>query len=393
MSASPVQPAPVQQNHAASRFDREFDLLLAFCTDSPQREDRVRALLRDPLDWTRFGDIAEHHGLIPHVGDGLAAFRDLIPGEAVRSLRGLCESNARRTLWLSRELLRIVKHLESRDIPALPYKGPALAELLYGNVTARQFSDLDILIHARDYARTKAALSEAGFTPGVALRPPEEAALLRTGYELTFDGVNGRNLLEIQWQVLPRFYAVDFDMPAMFARAVTQSVAGVTVRALRADDLLLALCAHAAKHLWMQLSWMYDIATLARMSQLDWDSLWRQAERLGIRRIVGVTFLSAHRLFGTPLPPQTPRDAAVEAIVADLIPGIAGSAPFDPESIDYFRQFARCREKRSDRARFWWRLATTPSVGEWSTVSLPGPLFPLYRVVRAARLATRAFNG
>lgn len=387
-----MQPAPAQQNHAVSSFDREFDLLLACCTDPLHGEDRVRSLLRDSLDWTRFADIAEHHGLIPHVGDRLAAFSDLIPAEAMRSLRGLCETNAKRTLWLSRELIRVVKHLESQGIPALPYKGPALAELLYGNVTGRQFSDLDILIHARDYTRTKAALSEVGFKPGLALSPPVESALLRTGYELTFDSVNGRNLLEIQWQILPRFYAVDLDMEAIFARAVTQSVAGVAVRALRADDVLVTLCVHAAKHLWMQLSWLYDIATLARISQIDWGSVWRQSEKLGTRRIVGVTLLLAHRLLGAPLPPEMPRDAAAESVVAGLIPTIARSTPFDPESIDYFRRFAMTREKRSDRARFWWRLATTPSTGEWSTVSLPGPLFPLYRVVRAARLAKRAFN-
>lgn len=392
MSAPPVQPAPAQQNHAVSKFDREFDLLLAFCTDSQHRKDRVQSLLRDPLDWRRFAEIAEHHGLIPHVGDGLAVLSDLIPDEAMRSLRGLYESNTKRTLWLSRELLRIVKHLESRDIPALPYKGPALAELLYGNVTARQFSDLDILIHARDYARTRAALSEAGFTPGLALSLPVESALLRTGYEVAFDSVNGRNLLEIQWQILPRFYAVDFDMEAIFARAVTQSVAGVTVRALRADDLLLALCAHAAKHLWMQLSWIYDSATLARISQFDWHSVWSQAEKMGIQRIVSVTFLLAHRLLGAPLPPKMQKDAGLDGLVSDLIPTIARSAPFDPESIAYFRQFATSREKRSDRARFWWRLATTPGTGEWSTVSLPGPLFPLYRAVRLARLAKRSLS-
>jgi len=386
-----VQPAPGQQNHAASGFEREFDLLLVFCADSLHSDDQVRVLLRDPLDWTRFADIAEHHGLIPHIGDRIAAFSDLVPAEAMRSLRELYESNARRTLWLSRELIRIVSHLESRGIAALPYKGPALGEFLYSNVTARQFSDLDILVQARDVARTRSALAEIGFAPGITLTPHAERAFLESGYELTFDSPNGRNLLEIQWQILPRFYAVDFDMEAFFDRAVTQNLAGVTIRALRAEDLLLVLCVHAAKHLWMQLSWLCDIAALARTAKVDWNWVWDQSDGLGIRRIVEVTFALAHRLLGAPLPPSMETDVSAGALVEDLIPSIVKSAPFDPESLDYFRRVAKTRERRSDRTRFWWRLATTPSTGEWSAIQLPAPLFPLYCVVRAARIAKRIF--
>jgi len=49
----------------------------------------------------------------------------------------------------------------------------------------------------------------------------------------------------------------------------------------------------------------------------------------------------------------------------------------------------RLRERTRDQLRFAARLALTPSVGEWQSVGLPAPLFPLYRVVRLFRLAKR----
>ncbi len=374
-------------------MDPEFALLLACCRDlSPaDRDGQIRALTGRPLDWGRFLSAAEHHGVIPQVGATLCAADHVVPADQYPTIRRLYDSNARRALWLSGELIRVVKHLESHKILAVPYKGPALAQFLYGDVVRRQFSDLDILVHARDVARTRNALVEIGFTPGTTLTPREERAFLQSGYELTFDSPNGRNLLEIQWQILPRFYAVDFDMEGFFERAVTQNLAGVTIRSLRADDLLLVLCVHAAKHLWIQLSWLFDIAALARTAQLDWDSVWRQSEALGIRRIVEVTVALAQRLLGTPLPPGMQKDPNPDALAAELIPLIANSSAIDPESIAYFQRFARTREGTGDRARFWWRLATTPSMGEWSTLRLPAPLFPLYRVVRAARLVRRIF--
>ncbi len=87
-----------------------------------------------------------------------------------------------------------------------------LAEILYGNVALRQFSDLDLLIRSRDLPAVKSALAELGYHPALHLTPAAERAYLKSGYEYTFDGAHGRNLIEIKWQVLPRFYSIDFDV-------------------------------------------------------------------------------------------------------------------------------------------------------------------------------------
>jgi len=47
------------------------------------------------------------------------------------------------------------------------------------------------------------------------------------------------------------------------------------------------------------------------------------------------------------------------------------------------------RERARDKLRFLFRLAFTPSIGEWEVVRLPAPLFPLYRIIRLFRLAGR----
>jgi hypothetical protein len=153
------------------------------------------------------------------------------------------------------------------------------------------------------------------------------------------------------------------------------------------------LCAHAAKHLWIQLSWLCDVSALVNSARIDWDLVWSQADKLGIRRLVEATFTLAHQLLDTPLPPAMQADSHVQMLVAEIIPLIVRSAPFDNESMAYFRLFAQSRERPLDRARFWWRLATTPSVGEWSAVRLPAPLFPLYHIVRITRLRRRILGN
>jgi predicted nucleotidyltransferase len=292
---------------------------------------------------------------------------------------------------LTLDLRNIHRHLQARGVEELPYKGPVLAEALYGNVALRQFSDLDLLVRSDELPRIKAALGELGYEPGLRLAKAAERDYLKSGYEYTFDGARGRNLLEIKWQVLPRFYSVGLDVDEFFERASTVTIEGQKLSTICDQDLLLVLCVHAAKHAWKQISWLCDIVQLARSRSLDWAALRAEAERLGIARIVAVTFLLAHKLLGAELPKKIWSDAKAEGLAQRIVSLIVAEEEFDPESLAYFRLMMELRERRRDRISFWWRLMATPGAGEWSAVRLPGPLFPLYRAVRVWRLAGKLF--
>lgn len=104
-----------------------------------------------------------------------------------------------------------------------------------------------------------------------------------------------------------------------------------------------------------------------------------------------MTFLLAHKLLGAGLRAQlgTERDPGAEVLARRIVHLIVAEDEFDTESMTYFRLMMELRERRRDRVSFWWQLLITPGAGEWSAVQLPGPLFPLYRVVRICRLAGR----
>jgi hypothetical protein len=370
----------------------EFELLLACCAHASSNE-RIREILEGPLDWKRLLQLAGHHAVIPQLYQALLA-SNVVPQETLPLLQQRYEANVRQTLWLTRELVRILSHLQRNSIETLPYKGPVLAEILYGNVALRQFSDLDLLIHEADLAKAKAALLELGYKPALQLTPRQNRAYLDSGYEYAFDSSLGRNLLEMQWRILPRFYSINFDVDAFFSRSMVLSLRGHSLRTPCREDLMVVLCVHAAKHAWVQLSWLCDIAELAQ--SVDWVVVQDHAQRLGIERIVEVTFVLAVRLLGTRMPqPVQERirnDRAAEGFADRILPIITQGAEYDTESMAYFRLMMDVRERSRDRLRFLWRLASTPSVGEWSSIRLPGPLFPLYRVVRLKRLARRLIS-
>lgn len=401
MATAPLTPtvsSAIREKQPAPAFasSPEFKLLVACCGQSSkgERAERVREILQKPVDWERLVQLAAHHRVVPHLYRTLSVSAGA-PASALQMLQQGYEANARQTLWLTRELLRILGHLESHGINALPYKGPVLAEILYSNVALRQFSDLDVLIHAADVARTKATILELGYRHTLELTPQQERAYLNSGYEYAFDSSHGQNLLEMQWQILPRFYSVGFDVDEFFDRAARVSLGGHSLPTLCAEDLMLVLCVHAAKHAWMQLSWLCDISELAQ--SVDWTVVQKRAQRLAVERIVAVTFVLAQGLLGTPMPHpvlgQAEKDPAVEDIVKEILPIITQETEYDTESISYFRLMMDLRERWQDRFHFLWRLVSTPGVGEWSAIRLPGPLFPLYRIVRLARLTARLVSA
>ena len=379
----------------SATLDGEWSLLLAACSLIPRQDkiERVRTLLRNPIRWKFLFDLADRHGTLPLLYEGLSGVEDAVPSEEMRSLKQSYQTNLHKALLLSRELIRIVERLSAVGADVMPYKGPALAEAVYGDIALRQSGDIDLLICPQDLPRACDAVRELGYTPHFVLTAAEERAYLKSGYEYAFDGPGGPNLLELQWAIQPRFYAVDFDMVGMFQRGVPTSVAGQPMKTLALEDLILVLSVHAAKHVWGRLVWLCDMARLMSRTDLNWKVVATQARDLGIARILRVTMLLAKGFLDAEIPPVAPdiltEDPVCLTLAEEIKTQIVSEASRNVESLAYFRLMLRLRERTSDRVRFVHRLVLTPGPNEWTAVRLPEPLFPLYRLIRLSRLSAR----
>jgi len=376
--------------------DPEFRFLLSCCAVGTPSDNYERDG-RSSLDWQRLLRLAEHHGVTPLVYRALRDVDAGIPAPIQGELRQRYEGNAKRNLVFVGELIRILDCLEAQAIDAIPYKGPVLAEAVYGDLALREFYDLDVLIRPADFARASEALKSLSYVPNVQLSSAQQRASQRSGYECAFDGPLGKNLLEMQWAIVPRFFSVDFDVERFFERATVTDIGGDPVKTLCAEDLLLTLCVHAAKHGWVRLCWLRDIAAVTQLSGLDWDRSLAEAKDLGILRIVGVSLTLAVRLLEATTPDSVLQKIQADATIPKLCDLIAVDIPeseaYSTESVEYFRLMLNLRERLSDRLRFGARLAFTPSTGEWDLVNLPAPLFPIYRVVRLFRVTRRLLSA
>src|ERR1700687_2422296 len=350
----------------ALQTENRFELLCALANSELSREQRARVANWNlsALDWSEVIRLAEYHGVLPLAARNLIELGRVkdgrgLPLEVERSLRSAYEANLRRSLWFTAELARIMQHFERRQLRAVPYKGPVLAQSLYRDLGLRRLSDLDFLISPADFERAKQALAEIGYRPSGEFKralesPAAERLWLRTGFARSFDGAAGKHLLELQWALLPHFYAVDLRVQDLLARAGKTVVGESEVPCLSPEDSLLVLCLHAAKHLWTRLIWLSDIAETLRSysgtQTIDYSLVFSRARALGIVRILGVSFWLVKSLLRAEIPKPAEEmiaaDPRAPALGRKFAARLARGATYNFESTEYFRLIVESRERR-----------------------------------------------
>jgi len=393
VSASATQPALA--GHRPSQIAElhnspELELLLT-CARREMSADHTRhalGLLDHSLNWSLLIEQARAHRLFPllywHWTKSLGLD---FPPEIAEQLDDRFRANVARSLLLMRDLVNIVGLLGSRSIPAIPFKGPALAESLYGNAALRECVDLDILIRHRDVPEAIRTLVSAGYEDGKQLTPAQQRAFVATQYEYALLSPAGI-LVELQWRIVPRHFSLPLTEEQYWSRIQSLTVCGREMNSLSCEDLLLLLCFHGGKHGWGKLIWLADVAELlASHPHLDWGYVLDHARRAGGLRLLLLAVVLANRLLGTTIPNHLEqplaRDRTVEQI-ADSIGCnvVTGELPTCVKSQFYL---LRVRERWQDRLRYVVRFTSTATPMEWKIVGLPPSLFVLYSFLRVLR--------
>jgi hypothetical protein len=336
--------------------------------------------------------LARRHGMTSLLHRHLAARPD-VPRALADAVRAAHGRAARRALALAGELARLLRRLEDEGVPALAYKGPALAVQAYGDLSLRSPSDLDLLVTPGDAPRALAVLADAGYRAGYAPTPAQDRCFRATDGDYPLVHGETEALVELHCRASSRRFGVRLETAELATRAVAVPLGGATVAAPAPDDLLLALLVHGAKHRWPRLEWLTAASSLARRAEIDLGSFLARAERHGGRRMALVGLALARDVVGLPLLADVEREIERDPAVPHLRDEarsvlFAGEEP-EGETAANLAFNLRAQDGVAARLRFAWRWLTVPGPEDWAAVALPDAAFPLYRALRPARLAWR----
>jgi hypothetical protein len=364
---------PTNSSSVIGRAEHELLLCCARTQIKPETSQRIRALVSQPLDWECVFQLASRHKLSPLLYWQLNVVAvDLIPQPILQRLRTDLATINRRNLQLAAELLNLLQLFHQQNIQAIPYKGPILAETVYGNLALREFVDLDILVRQRDVLAARDLLIARGYRPCVRLAAEQEAAFLDYQCEHVLSDDRRDLMVEIQWRVVPNYFSFPFDYENLWQRTEPATLCQRPITTLSPEDTLLMLCVHGSKHLWSRLGWVCDVAEAIRhLRQLNWHLLEQRAEMSGSRRMLHLGLFLAQDLLSAELPKDIRQQIDADATVKVLADEVSSQlwAENEESAAGFFESslfHLKAKERWRDRLRFCFRVLTTTTIEDWS---------------------------
>jgi Uncharacterised nucleotidyltransferase len=360
------------------------------------RAEMARRLLDGPLDWDRVIDLAVAHTVLPMLRRSLLDHADRVPVAAVSRIAREYVVGSTLATRLAEELTRIMAAFQAGAVEVLAYKGPALALQAYGDVRARVYRDIDLLVRPNDFDRARAVLLAAGYRPVHQQARATPAALLRRSEcdESFVHAVTGV-LVELHWAITPPYFSIPYDIAGLFERHVRLGSPQMEVSAPGPEDSLILLCINGTKDGWGRLETIAAIAELIRRHPaLDWKVVAARAASLNVRRLWHIGLYLARTLLDAELPgwilSEVEPDRRAVALAREAQNRLYRE---QTDRLSFFHRSSftiRSRERTLDQAAFVIQRAVTPSRHDAGVIALPQPLWPAYYAIRPIRLLTQS---
>ena len=378
-------------------------LFMVTCTHaacSAQEKELIIRILNHPtFDPHLMLTLAFHHGVVPLVHRTLKQLKEeeLLPTDPdieriTETLKKHYISIVRKNMLMSAELVKLMRFFDSVNIKTLPFKGPALAQIAYGDITLRQFGDLDIFIKRQDFHTIAAEMQKRGYTP---LYPIEEYAGDKVLFELNNDCpfYDKRSLaVEIHWDFFKKLALPTVKLhPWEHTRTVTLNSHSFTT--LSHETHLLYHSLHGSKHLWERFIWIVDIDRFIRnVPEIDWDKVLRMSEALGARKMFLLGPALAIHYLGTPLPKQIQhlcKEADLEAFISFVDSELHSRTPTPEESLVKWKKVIALRDTLYFKTATVLEFLLRPGINERRMIILPDKWFWIYWFLRPIGMVYR----
>ncbi|EIT86524.1 hypothetical protein A374_03099 [Fictibacillus macauensis ZFHKF-1] len=261
---------------------------------------QVGEVLHSIEDWKLWLTMTLHHRLFPVVYSQLRAIQFKgIPDEIQATLNKHYQKNVFRMLALSAEMSRIQALFDEHNIRVLSLKGPVLGIDLYGDMSLRSSSDLDVMVSLRDLVKVEHLLEEQGYVKDEYIQSVLNDWKWRH-HHFTYLHPDRQVKVEVHWRLNPG-PGKEPTFEALWQRKRTLSNSSGELHVLSREDLFLFLITHGARHGWSRLRWLHDIDRLVRQG-FQWDEATALLKKYSFEDLAGQALLLCEKIFNTPLP-------------------------------------------------------------------------------------------
>ena len=270
-----------------------------------------------------------------------------------------------------------------------------MAKFIYGDITLRQFSDLDILIHPNNALKARNLLMANGYHPEIKLDDKQFCIYLKTTAAFTFICDERKVLVDLHWGLKVRnsFFSIQPNLFDNHLKLVV--IEGHKIHNLPSEELLLYLCIHGALHCWDSLGWICCVAELIRSNpNLNFERLTQMIRSKTYERIFFLGLFLAQDLLDAEPPEKInkylSKDPKIESLAIEVYRNLfhKNDKLTNIEISNKFSSFhIKVRGSHSEKIRYIIQTAMCPTKEDWKRFPLPASISFLLYLLRPARLS------
>ncbi len=279
----------------------------------------VRSLAQNDLDWDELVKRAKKHGVTSLFYWNLNAIcPELVPSDVLLFLRQHFQSNAVRAHLLTEELIQLTKAAAAHGVNLIPFKGPTLAVMAYGNLLLRDYRDMDLIVAQQAILEAYKILGSQGYQSLQSAQRHLRNDLSSEPYH-NFEKAHGNVRIDLQWVMAKEDFSFQLDRISIWQNLQPLQLQDTQVMSLAPEDLILIVCVHGSKHVWEEMKWVCDVAELVRSQpEMDWGRVLMLAREWRCQRMLFLGLSLAQILFDIKLPDFLSQQIASNLVVATL---------------------------------------------------------------------------
>lgn len=372
------------------KLNLSFEVLtiIECCKENPSKKNLI-AYCANITNWNDFIYNTTCHGLLPLIYLVLKDMDIPLPPNAIATLRSMYFKIAKENMHLSSELIKLSNILDKNDINYVSFKGPVLSSEAYGNITFRQYSDLDILVNKEDIYKVSSLLKDE-YKRSLPLTGDKEKIWLEYAHDIGLTNKLGIHV-ECHWSMLDSDDPVDIKGIDFLDGRKKIQIKNNDIYAISNEKFLIYLCIHGSKHLYERVEWVLDIHKFIKTHEIDWDEIDRLLSKTNSQKFFFLGLYLAKTLFNTEISNKYFKE--FDSKIFEIKNHIFAIWNKDKEfsNKNNIKYMLKLFDNKYDKLKYINKKYFKPTFSEYWYISFPRQLYFLYYPLRQYLLIKKYF--
>ncbi len=354
-------------------FSQAF-LFLISCCQAERSEEEIEQITSylnaKHTSVHKLADLSHQHGILPLIYKTLKDISsanqsgDWLSTEILPLFKEKYLSVTRQNMLLTTELVKVMKRLKENGIDALAFKGPVLSQAAYGDITLRQYGDLDILIPVDKLQDAAKDIMACGYDLYGSIDLLQVPEWIETTKDMTFMHAKKRTVIEMHWKLFQASFAN--ASINLWEHTTTVPINNMPFTTLNNEVLLAYLAIHGSRHLWERIEWIVDLDRLVRNNRIDWEEVLHIAAKFNGKKMLLLGLYLSKLFFQTPLPSFIQKQTEahnITSLAKEIMPLIETPITVEPTTKEVLKRkmlHAKMQDSLYGRYVFWKSVLFKP---------------------------------